>query len=294
MDTDGEDDTPPLLQAAYEGDVHALRRAIADGADVNIEGEVDEDGDGPYTALHWLVNNTPQADNDLRTACISALLDAGADVNRLGGNEDLDFDEHPCTPLCDAVFLLTTDPDSCRVERTIIEMLVRAGADPNIASTDGFTPLHMAAVWGYWHIIPVLLAAGAEVNPIWPSRDVDVRGEPLGTTTLETPLDSALRSDQRHATDRCRNRVYVALLRAGARLPTHRENLPPYVDAVVKAGGYARYERAHCERLAAIFMPKPETGKGRRRSKRRRSPLHGLPAEVMQNVVSILWDCGGH
>ena len=67
-----------------------------------------------------------------------------------------------------------------------------------------------------------------------------------------------------------------------------------YVDAVVKAGGYARYERAHCERLAAIFMPKPETGKGRRRSKRRRSPLYGLPAEVMHHIVSILWDCGGH
>ena len=67
-----------------------------------------------------------------------------------------------------------------------------------------------------------------------------------------------------------------------------------YINAVAKAGGYARYERAHCERLAAIFMPKPETGKGRRRSKRRRSPLHGLPVEVMQNIVSILWDCGGH
>ena len=77
-----------------------------------------------------------------------------------------------------------------------------------------------------------------------------------------------------------------------ARLPTNRDNLPPYVDAVVKAGGYA--ERAHCERLAAIFMPKPETGKGRRRSKRRRSPLHGLPAEVMHHIVSIWADCGGH
>ena len=181
MDSDGEDsdDRPPLLRAAYAGNVHALRRAIADGADVNVEGEVDDDGDGPYTALHWLVNNTPGYDNDLRIACMSALLDAGADVNRIGGHEDLDFDEHPCTPLCDAVFLLTTDPDSCRVERTIIDRLLRAGADPNIASADSFTPLHMAAVWGYWHIVPVLLAAGAEVNAIWPSRDTDERGDPL-------------------------------------------------------------------------------------------------------------------
>ena len=294
MDSDGEDDTPPLLRAAYEGDLPALRRAIADGADVNVEGEIDEDGDGPYTALHWLVNNTPQGDDDLRIACITALLEAGADVNRPGGHMDLDLDEDPYTPLMDAVFLCGPNPDSCHAERTIIEMLIRAGADLNIASEGGFTPLHMAAVWGSWHIIPVLLAAGAEVDALWPNRNRDERGEPLGTTTLETPLDSALRSDQRHAPDRCRHRVFVALLRAGARLPTNRDNLPPYVDAVVKAGGYARYERAHCERLAAIFTPKPEADKGRRRSKRRRSPLHGLPAEVMQNIVSILWDCGGH
>ena len=162
MDTDGEEATPPLLLAAYAGDVHALRRAIADGADVNVEGAVDEDGDGPYTALHWLVNNTPQYDNDLRIACIDALLEAGADANRIGGHEDLDFDEHPCTPLVDAVALLTTDPDSCRAERTIIDRLLRAGADPRITAADRFTPLHMAAVWGYWHIIPVLLAAGAD------------------------------------------------------------------------------------------------------------------------------------
>ena len=38
MDSDGED-TPPLLRAAYAGDVHALRRAIADGADLRGSGE---------------------------------------------------------------------------------------------------------------------------------------------------------------------------------------------------------------------------------------------------------------
>ena len=179
MDSDGEDDRPLILRAAYHSRLDILRRAIADGADVNVEGVVDEDGDGPYAALHWLVNNIPENDNDLRTACISALLDAGADVNRLGGRHDFDRDEHPSTPLLHAVYLLETDPDLCRVERAIIQMLIRAGADPNIASADSFTPLHMAAVWGYWHIVPVLLAAGAEVNAIWPSRDTDERGDPL-------------------------------------------------------------------------------------------------------------------
>ena len=78
MDSDGEDETPPLLAAAYEGDAHALRRAIEDGADLHVEDEEN------YTALHWLVNNTPQGDDDdddderRRIACISALLDAVA------------------------------------------------------------------------------------------------------------------------------------------------------------------------------------------------------------------------
>ncbi len=53
MDADGEEDRPAILRAAYAGDVHALRRAIADGADLNVEGEVGEHGDGPYTALHY-------------------------------------------------------------------------------------------------------------------------------------------------------------------------------------------------------------------------------------------------
>ena len=45
------------------------------------------------------------------------------------------------------------------------------------------------------------------------------------------------------------------------------------------------YRRAHVDKLALLFTPKPETGKGRRRSKRRRSPLHGLPPELIRRVV---------
>ena len=140
MDSDGEE-AFPILAAAKLFDVHALRRAIAAGADLHVE---DEDG---YTALHWLCNNKPHVYDERtvsqftadRLACISALLEAGADANRIGGHEDLDFDEHPCTPLVDAVALLTTDPDSCRAERTIIDRLLRAGADPRITAADRFT-----------------------------------------------------------------------------------------------------------------------------------------------------------
>ena len=215
-------------------------------------------------------------------------------MNRLGGPNDEEFgvSSMRCTQLLDAVFMCDPHPDVCRAERTIVDLLVRAGADPRIPAADGLTPLHMAAIWGNWHIVPTLLAAGADVNAIWPSRDTDGRGNYLSSTTLKTPLDAAIRVED--GKDRFRHRVHVLLLRAGARLPTNHQNLSPYLAAVAEAGGYARYERAHCERLAAIFMPKPETGKGRRRSKRRLSPLHGLPAEVMHHIVSIWADCGGH
>ncbi len=291
MDSDGEE-AFPILAAAKSFDYLALRRAIAAGADLHVE---DEDN---YTALHWLVNNLERDErNDnvnVRIACISALLDAGADVNRLGGPNDEEFgvSSMRCPPLLDAVFMCDPHPDVCRAERTIVDLLVRAGADPRIPAADGLTPLHMAAIWGNWHIVTTLLAAGADVNAIWPSSDTDGRGNYLSSSTLKTPLDAAIRVED--GKDRFRHRVHVMLLRAGARLPTNHQNLPPYLAAVAEAGGYARYERAHCERLAALFMPKPETGKGRRRSKRRWSPLYGLPAEVMHHIVSILWDCGGH
>ena len=71
------------------------------------------------------------------------------------------------------------------------------------------------------------------------------------------------------------------LLRAGAKIPSYDsgyEELPPYLDAVDKAGGYERYERAHRTRLAAIFLPK----------------FQRLPAEVVHHIVSIWADCGGH
>ena len=55
-------------------------------------------------------------------------------------------------------------------------------------------------------------------------------------------------------------------------------DLPPYLDAVAKAGGYERYERAHRSRLAAIFIPK----------------FPRVPAEIIPTIVAFWADCGGH
>ena len=55
-------------------------------------------------------------------------------------------------------------------------------------------------------------------------------------------------------------------------------DLPPYLDAVAKAGGYERYERAHRTRLAVIFTPK----------------FPRVPAEIIPTIVAFWADCGGH
>ena len=204
MDSDGEDDRPPLLRAAYASDLHALRRAIADGADVNV---ANEDG---FTALDLIIN---WGDDDNRFECIEALVEAGADVNRLVGtrfDEDEDEGEDVSTPLLDALFSFRDQPTKCQAVTTL---LLRAGADVRRSIPRGMTPLHIAAMWGLAHMIVT--------------------------------------------------------------------------------SGWEAYRRAHVDKLALLFTPKPETGKGRRRSKRRRSPLHGLPPELVRRVVEY-WAHAGY
>ena len=258
MDSDGEDDTPLILRAAYHSHVDYLRRAIADGADVNVANE------NGFTALDFIIN---WGDDDKRFECIEALVEAGADVNRIGGplpDPEEEEDDEPCTPLLAAVFTFRDRPTECEAVTT---MLLRAGADVRIGTPNGMTPLHIAAMWGLGYIIPTLLAAGAEINAIY---------NHVPRSCRETPLESAIRFVNDHREDR--KRVFAKLLRAGARLPTNVHNCPPYIISVWANGGFARYERIHRTRLAAIFLPK----------------FPRLPAEVVHHIVSIWADCGGH
>ena len=125
MDSDGEE-AFPILAAAKLFDVHALRRAIAAGADLHVE---DEDG---YTALHWLCNNKPHVYDERtvsqftadRLACISALLEAGADVNKVGGHNEEYDGEDPCT-----LAMRYLNFERITECEAITTMLLRAGAD---------------------------------------------------------------------------------------------------------------------------------------------------------------------
>ena len=186
MDSDGEDDRPLILRAAYASDLHALRRAIADGADVNV---TNEDG---FTALDLIIN---WGDDDNRFACIEVLVEAGADVNRLVGtrfdgfDEDEDEGEDVSTPLLDALFSFRDQPAKCQAVTTL---LLRAGADVRRSAPRGMTPLHIAAMWGLAYMIPTLLAAGAEVDAIEPGDVVAQDGTLLLVGELSRVLGQHL------------------------------------------------------------------------------------------------------
>ena len=188
--------------------------------------------------------------------------------------------------MSDAVFIMQSQPAA---SRAVVSLLIRHGADVNLGSEElGLTPLHIASIFGCCEVIPVLLAAGADVNAIYqrPSDDEE-------WFTPETPLESAM--------EFARHRAYPLLLRAGAALPDddddQRWDLPDedcgYLHRVADAGGWEAYRRAHVDKLALLFTPKPETGSGRRRSKRRRSPIHRLPPEVVRCVVEY-WAHAGY
>ena len=124
-----------LSNAAMQGDRDAVRSLLKRKADVNAP-----QGDGT-TALHWAAFR-----DDVEMAQL--LLGAGANVmatTRLG---DL-------TPL----FMAAKNGSA-----PMIELLLKAGADPNSTDSHGTTPLMSAAASGSTDAIKVFLSHGADVN----------------------------------------------------------------------------------------------------------------------------------
>ena len=124
----------PLSDAAWRGDREAVRRLLAQKADVNAS-----DADGG-TALHWASYRDDGATVDL-------LLRAGAHVNAAN---DLG-----ATALWAA---------SQNGSRDVVGRLLQAGADPNLALHSGETPLMIASRVGSAPVVSQLLAAGATVD----------------------------------------------------------------------------------------------------------------------------------
>ena len=136
--------TPLHLAARSNPDPDVVRALAEAGADLGARG--DESYRKGNTPLHYAGENP-------NPAVAAALLDAGADVNTLSETG---------TPLHEAAANASN--------RTVIELLIAAGADVNAYGSNGYTPLHSAA-WYNPHpeVMTALIAAGGDVN----ARDPD-------------------------------------------------------------------------------------------------------------------------
>ena len=117
-------------RAAYTGDIDSMKELLAAGANINY-------GEYNRTYLHHLSFFKKLSDDDLKVA--QFLIDSGCDVNQQ--------DVNGCTALLIGVNNIP-----------FATMLIKAGADPNIADNEGNTPLSKCKKAG---IKKLLIAAGA-------------------------------------------------------------------------------------------------------------------------------------
>lgn len=106
----------PLHHAAADAELETVVQLVELGVDVNAQ-----DSQG-WSALHF-------AAQSLSTDCARLLLEAGANVNAR--------DSFGNTPLSRAVFVYQGDGD-------LIELLRKAGAEPNLKNNHGVSPVDLA------------------------------------------------------------------------------------------------------------------------------------------------------
>ena len=229
---------PAIFDAIYAFDVEALRRELAAGGDPDMYENEGSTTTLLHYAVYWRSEYRPQIRG--RLECISVLLEAGASV-------DLVTDGR--TPLH------WIAGNKSAAYQSVIAMLLEAGADPNFTDTNWRrSVLAKAAENGTAGAVRMLISAGA----------VD----------LDRALELAInRNKQRNCTPLLRAGAAIQKIRAGIPLPTH-----VYIQKIRAAGGYKAYEKAHRQRLVAVFLPK----------------LPHLPHLLLGRVLGFTWDIGGH
>ncbi|KAK8309738.1 hypothetical protein V6Z12_D02G143400 [Gossypium hirsutum] len=162
--------------AAYNGDLHRLKRLIGAGADPN---KTDYDGRSP---LHIAASRGYE---DITGFLIEQKVDLNIS-DKFGNTPLLEAIKHGHDPvthlLVQAGALLAMDDAASflcmTVARRDLDLLKRAlagGIDPNAKSYDYRTPLHVAASEGLYFVAKTLIEAGASVLSIdrWGNTPVD-------------------------------------------------------------------------------------------------------------------------
>jgi ankyrin repeat protein len=124
-----------VWQAAYDGNLEAVRSAVERGADVNARGK------GGFSALLAAARNG-------HLDVVKYLVERGADINKRDNQRNK-------TPLLAASFDGHYD---------IVKYLVDKGADLNAQGVNGWTPLHDAAYIGNFEIVKYLVDHNADVG----------------------------------------------------------------------------------------------------------------------------------
>jgi len=141
-----------IHQAAQEGNIEAVKQAIANGVDVNAK-----NNDG-WTALHMAARFGQKEIGEL-------LIAEGADVNAKNN--------YGWTALYIAA-------SNYRGNKEVVELLISEGADVNAKDDRGRAPLHGAAFDGHKEVVELLISEGADVN----AKD-DRGGTPLDAAEEE-------------------------------------------------------------------------------------------------------------
>lgn len=126
----------PYLYAGARGHLEILKLTLAHGADLN---SINRYGG---TAL------IPASERG-HVETVRTLIEAGVDVDHVNKLQ--------WTALLEAIIL----GDGGERHRQIVDLLVKAGADVNLADGKGVTPLQHARAGGYKAIEAILVAAGA-------------------------------------------------------------------------------------------------------------------------------------
>ena len=205
--------------------------------------------------LHFVCMHAPGV---RQTECLNLLIEYGASVlaRDSRGNSSLHFAYvHDNAPL--------------------VRKLIELGCDVNARGYCDRVPLHVAIPRANSHMVSLLLSAGADVN----ARDVN------GMTPLHLSFNYAAQLPPPGVA-----RIYPIILRAGAEIPAETDH--PYLQKVIAAGGWANYERLHLDRLTAMLLTPTPAPEGRRRSRRRLSPLRCVPPEVIRRIVAYAFHVG--